>query len=869
VSALRPLLQLAWRESRFARRRLLLFLSAISLGVAALVATQGFAANLAEGVREQSRALAGADLTLSSRRKLGPRAEAAIDSFRRRGLAVARVTEFSSMALLERTGGTRLSQVRAVEPGYPFYGQIVTAPAGEWAHLQEGRNALVDPALLTALDARVGDSISLGDARFRVAGSLEKVPGAVGIGALFAPRVFVPARYLAEMNLLRFGARVEYSAYVRMAPRDAAAFASANRVALRRERTGVDTAEQQQRQLARALGRLGDFLALVGTFALLLGGIGVASAMGAYMAQKRETVAGLRCLGATSRQVIVVYLAQAGVMGLVGASLGAAAGLAVQWVIPRLLAGLLPIEIETAVDARSLLTGIGIGVWIALAFALLPLLATRRISPLEALRRRVETGPVRRDRWTLVAGGILAASVAALVLLQAGSLQVGIGFVAGIAVSLLGLWLVAWVVTRLARRAPVGRLSYPLRQGLANLHRPGNQTRVVVLALGFGVFLLATLWLSQANLLRPLQLNAAASRANLLVFDVQDDQRAGVEAQLRAEHARVAQSAPIIPMRIYAINGTRTSQLPGAAEAVAEGDEAEGPPPDSQPRGEKQGPSGEPRPGGGWALRREYRSTFRDTVNASETLLQGRFWSPGRSGAEVSLDHTIMDDLGVKLGDQITWDVQGVRIATRITSVREVDWQRLEPNFFAVFPSAVLRDAPQTWVLLAEAPGAAARARVQRDVVRRYPNVGLLDLSAVQAALDEVVGRVAAVIRFLAAFSVATGFIVLLGAVLTSRLQRVRESVLLRTLGATRRQVAAILLTENLTLGLMASLTGIGLATLAGWALASRLFKVGFGVPVLQLLLLAAGVTLLAGAVGAWGSREVFRHTPLESLREE
>jgi putative ABC transport system permease protein len=229
----------------------------------------------------------------------------------------------------------------------------------------------------------------------------------------------------------------------------------------------------------------------------------------------------------------------------------------------------------------------------------------------------------------------------------------------------------------------------------------------------------------------------------------------------------------------------------------------------------------------------------------------------------------VAEDLKVDVGDEIVWDVQGVRIRTRISSIREVDWQRLEPNFFAVFPTSVLEGAPQTWVMLARAPGAPARAAAQRDVVRRYSNVAVLDLTAIQAALDDVLGRVAAVIRFLAAFSVATGFVVLLGAVLTGRLQRIRESVLLRTLGATRRQIARILLAEYLTLGLLASLAGILLAVVAGWALAKWLFEVEYAVPVLPLLWLSLGVTAISAAVGLLASREVFRHTPLEALREE
>lgn len=865
-----PLLRLAWRESRFARRRLLLFLSSISLGVAALVATQSFAANLAAGVRDQSRALLGADVGLNSNRAFGPRTSAWLDSLAAAGTPVARATSFGSMAQLERTGGARLAQVKAVTPGFPFYGEIVTAPAGAWASLTAGRNALVDPAVLTALDAQVGDSLRLGEARFRILGTIEKVPGEVGIGSLFAPRVYIPEAYLAETELLQFGARVEYDAFLRVPSAEAAAaLVEARRPLLREERVRARTAEEQQQSLDEALGQLGAFLGLIGTFALLLGGIGVASAMGAYMAQKRETVATLRCLGATAPQVVTIYLLQAVAMGLAGAAIGAALGMAVQWVLPRLLSDLLPVEVSTAVDLPAVLTGVGVGVWIAASFALLPLLAARAVSPLEAIRRRVEgVATSRRDAWSWAAGGVLAGSVALLVWVQAEDPVTAAGFVAGIAGTLALLWAAAWLVTRLARGARTAGLRYPVRQGVANLHRPGNQTRVVVLALGFGVFLLSTVYLVQYNLLRPFARNTAETRANLLLFDVQATQQDTVDRLLAARGIEVLQRAPIIPMRIHAINGRTAAEILGPAAARDTAAPEDGPPdgPPGSGDGGRTAPEGQPE---GWALRREYRSTWRDTLVTSETVLSGAFWRPGGGAGEVSLDREIATDLAVEVGDEITWDVQGVRIPTRVTSIREVDWRRLEPNFFAVFPAASLADAPQTWVLLARAPDEASRGGAQRDVLARYSNVVILDLTTVQAALDEVLGQVSAVIRFLGAFSVATGFVVLLGAVLTSRLQRIRESVLLRALGATRRQIGTILLAEYGALGVMASLAGIGLSVGSGWALSRFLFETDFSLPWVPLLVLAGAVTALAAVVGTWASREVFRHTPLEMLREE
>ncbi|MDQ3604759.1 MAG: FtsX-like permease family protein, partial [Gemmatimonadota bacterium] len=278
---------------------------------------------------------------------------------------------------------------------------------------------------------------------------------------------------------------------------------------------------------------------------------------------------------------------------------------------------------------------------------------------------------------------------------------------------------------------------------------------------------------------------------------------------------------------------------------------------------------------GGWALRREYRSTFRDTVVSSERVREGRWWAasgetpaPGSPG-EVSLERGVAEELGVGVGDRITWDVQGVEIPTVITSLREVDWARFEPNFFAVFPPAVLEGAPQTWVVLTQVADDGARARLQRETVERFPNISALDLTQVQAAVDETIGRISLVIRFLALFSIATGFVVLLGAVSVGRLQRIRESVLLKTLGATRRQIGSILFFEYLLLGTLASLIGVALAIGVGWALSRWLFRVGFGVPALPLAGLGTVVALLAVAVGLWASREVYRRTPLEALREE
>ena len=856
----RQLLSLALRESRFARKRLFLFLSAISRGVAALVAVQGFAANMQSEVRGQARAMLGADLQLASREPFGPLTEEVLESIGADGVDIARVTSFSSMARHPESGATRLVQVRAPEPGFPFYGTIETQPPGRWATLHEDRNVVVDPALLVALGAEVGDFIAIGEAQFRVTGELQRLPGDIEVASAFAPRVFIPAAYLAETELLGFGARVDYEACLRTP--DAVIAESIDesyRPVWRAERVRSRTLEDQQEQMQEALGNLAGYLGLVGVFALLLGGIGVASAMSAYMARKVDSVAVLRCIGATSRQVFGIYLLQAAAMGLAGAVVGVLLGAAVQWTLPRMLVGLLPVDVQIRLDGTAVATGLLVGTWAAVAFALLPLLQVRGVSPLSALRRRVEPlhppsrDPLRRFAWAGIVIGVLA-----LVVYQAQAVIAGVVITAGIGGTLVVLWLAARTVTRVLHRSPRGRLPYPLRQGLANLYRPGNQTVTVALALGFGVFLIATLILTQANLLRPL-LADTDSRFNMIFLDVQADQVESVRQILAERDFGVIQSVALVTMRIAAVKGQPVPRFTGTMAELEQLPNAES--------DDQRGPRN-------WALMREYRSTYRTELADSEELVAGEWWSGGEfagEGAvfEVSLETGIAAELGVGIGDRIDWNLQGVDVPTVVTSLRAVDWAQLSPNFFAVFEPAALREAPQMWVLLARGENAAARAAVQRDVVRSHSNVSAIDLTLVQQALDDVIGRVSLVIRFLAGFSVATGFIVLLAAVASGRLQRIRESVLLKTLGATRRQIGAILLTEYALLGTLGAVVGVGLSLLAAWGLARFLFEVPFAAEALPLVALAAAIVVVSAVVGLSGSREVFRSTPMEALREE
>lgn len=847
----RSIWSLAWRESRTARRRLLLYMSSISLGVAALVAIDSFSANIVRSVKDQSRALMGGDISFNSSKPIPPAVDSLFDSLARHGLSFARVTTFPSMAVVPRTSGTRFAQVRGVTDNYPFYGNIVTEPAGRWPLLRQGANAIVDPSLLTSLNAKVGDTLRLGFGTFTIVASIRDVPGAAGIAEMLGPRIFIPARYVAETQLLVFGSTAERTVLAKLPPgTDPDKFVTPFKKRVEDQQVRIRTVTQTEAATADAIENLSNFIGIVGLVALLLGGIGVASGVRAFVARKIDTVAVLRCLGASSGQVLSIYVAQAAAMGLAGAAAGAALGVAIQFLLPLVLTDFLPIDVRVTLVPSAVLTGLAIGGWIALIFALRPLLALRNVSPLQTLRRDTDA-EVLRMRWKdaprLIVNAALVLSVVVIALARAQTTRQAIGMSAATGLAILALGASAALLSWAARKGLRTRWPYVIRQGVANLYRPGNQTRAVTLALGFGAFLVSTLYLVQHNLLRRFTTAAAESRGNVVFFDVQQDEEPGLDSLIRGRGYDVVQVAPVVTMRIAAINGKPVSAMIPAV------------------RGQ---------PGrAGWALRREFRSTYREKPAASETIVAGKWFGDNalkaaRDTGEISLEEGIAKELEVKLGDLITWNVQGVEIPTRITSLRKVVWTRFEPNFFVVFAPPVLKGAPNQYVLLAEVKDPVALTLLQREVVNRFPNVSSIDLTAIKRTVDRIVGKVSLAIRFMALFSLAVAIPVLFSAVSATRRERVREGVLLKTLGATRGQIARILLAEYSLLGLMGGLTGMVLSLAGGWAVLRYIFKAPFApalVPVTGIAAVIVGLTLL---IGLLAGRDVFKETPIAALRD-
>jgi putative ABC transport system permease protein len=586
------------------------------------------------------------------------------------------------------------------------------------------------------------------------------------------------------------------------------------------------------------------FLGLVGLAALLLGGLGVASAVHVFVREKRAQVAVLRCIGATRRTAFVAYLLQSALLGLAGALTGAIIGVAAQAALPPLIGGAIPVTVPFRIYWREVGAGIGIGVWVATLFALLPLLAIRSVPPLQALRQDVEPSQRRIDPWAVATWLAIGASIVALGIMQAPEPEAGLGFAAGLAAAVIALRGVAWVLMHGARRLFPRHASFAVRQGISGLFRPSNQTTAVTVALGFGVFLISTIWIVQSNLLDRFALDRAQDAPDLVAFDIQPQQRDSVVATFE----RIAGVTPglvaLVPARIAAINDQSANEILSGPRVR-----------DIEP----------------WAVRREYRHTYRDSLTASERLIEGEWFSDVRatdSPVRVSVEESLMESLDLSLGDRITWNFQGVEIESVITSVRSVDWARFDTNFYVVFEPGSIDDTPQTFVTFARVPDPSLKATIQRDLARAWPNVSTLDLSLVQQTFEDIVGRVTLAIRFMAIFAVAAGLIVMAGAISAGRFQRAREAILLRTLGARKATVRTVLLTEYAALGSLAGLSGVLLACVAGWALVRFLFDLEFRLPVLPLLVAWVGIALLAVLIGSAGNRSLFGRPPLAALRE-
>jgi len=832
------LLKMAWRDGKASLSRLFLFMASIILGIAAVVAIQLFSTNLKDNIQKQSKSLMGADFIIDSRKKPSEKVQKIIDSLG----ADASEVNFVSMAAFPKNEGTKLVKVRAMKGAFPFYGKLSTLPENASASYQELGGALVDATLLLQYNIKPGDSIKLGKVTFPIIGALKSIPGSTAISSSVAPTVLIPFRYLEKTELLQLGSRTEYQYFFKAPEMDLELLDKKIDPILDNENADLDTHTNTSRNLGRRYDNVGRFLNLVAFIALLLGCIGIASSVHIYIKEKLKNVAVLKCLGASRKQSFYIYLIQIVSIGAIGGIVGAAIGTSLQYAFPYILKEFLPFSVEISITWPPIVMGITLGIFMSVLFALLPLLGTWYVSPLEVLRGQ-EDNQQKPKAAKLIVGLTILFFIFLFSFWMLKSVINGLVFTIGIFITFAIVAGISSLFIKLIKKFFPNSWGFTSRQSLLNLFRPNNQTMVLILAIGLGTFLISTLYFTKDILLSKTTLDNKKTDANIILMDVQSSQEQALVDNFKTQGIEIIDNIPIITMRMHSLKGKLANDIRKDTTVKMRR----------------------------WMLNREFRVTYRDKLAETEELVAGEFIgnTNGEQPVPISISESIARDANLSIGDKVTFNIQGVLMDTKVSSIRKVDWGSMQVNFLILFPKGVLENAPQFNVITSYVPTEESSAALQRYLVKNFPNITILDLRQVFTIVEDILNKVSWIINFMAFFSIITGFIVLIGSVRNSKYQRIKESVLLRTLGAKSKQILHITALEYIYLGVLGSLTGILLSLIGSQFLATLLFKEPFTPSGIPFLVFLPSITILVVVIGLSNIKTVLQSPPLEVLRKE
>jgi putative ABC transport system permease protein len=836
---------LARRELRSSWRRLLFFFLCIGVGVGSIVALRSMIQSLNRAVAGEARALMTADVQAETTREWPADALAKIERVAQPPLVEARTETIEAPTMLRPADpareGTLMVELKGIERGFPLYGDFRLEDGKPFdAALVEGGGAVVAPLLLERLSLRVGDKVKIGDKEFEIRGVTTQEPGSSG-GFRLGPRVFVSRADLESAGLTGFGSRARRKILFKTPEGRMTELVAALRKELGNNVVNVRSYRDSEESLNNQFTRAENYLSLTGLVVLVLGGIGVSSVTRVFVEQKRKTIAVLKCVGATGRRLTAAYLAQVVVLGAAGSLLGVLLAKAALLFVRARFGESLPPNLTYELQPGAVAQGLGLGLLVSVLFSALPLLRIRRIRPNMLLREVEQDAPVRRLDLlrAAVAVGVLA-GLAFLTSWQAGSLRVGVVFLVGLGLTALLLYAAAWLLILLVRRAR-GLGTFAVRQAVNSMHRPGNQTRVIVMAVGLGAFLVMSVQSLQTSLLEEFDVARRGNLANMYLIDVQKDQVEGVRELVSRTQGARADLIPTVRARIAAVNG-REIDLDAAGVRRERGQ-----------------------------LGREYVVTYRPRLDYNETIVAGQFWDETPSAEpEVSVEEGLRGVGGIELGGTVTFDIQGRKITARVTSVRHVDWRNSRTGFIVLFRPGALDNAPQTFVGAVDGPTAEPeRSRFQRAIVDRFPNVSVIDVADIVRGVGRILSNITLGVSFIGGFVFLSGVLILVGSIAMTKFQRVYEAAVLKTLGAQRRVLLSIMLAEYGLLGLVAGLVGAAAANGLSYAVARYVFEIDWTfTPALNAAGVAATV-LLVSAVGALSSLDVLTRKPLSILRAQ
>ena len=839
-------LRMAARETRASWRRLLFFFVCIAVGVAAIVALRSVIQSARGVFGTEAKALIAADVVFSTSREWSEAARAAIDKRLAEANATVRTETIETPTMVRPADGravARVAEVRAIQAEFPLYGTLTLQGGQAFSHaLVENHGLVVRPELLTALGVAVGDGIVIGQATFTIRAVLAKEPGRGMGGFSLGPRVLMDYADLPSTGLLSFGSRAGRQLLAKVPDDRIDALVRTLRQELRSEFANVRSYRSNEDQIGRDFDRAENYLSLVGLIIVILGGIAVSSVTRVFVLQKIRSIAVLKCVGARSAQIIAVYILQVVALGLVGSLLGVGIASAAVASIPYALASSssLLAQAHYGVTASAAAQGMGVGVLVSLLFSVAPLLQVRFVKPSLLLREESVRG--KRDWLGIAVLVAVAAGLVAITAWQAASLRVGLIVCAGFTglafvLTLAGRALVALVAPLANSR------SFPLRHAVLHLSRPGNQTRVILLAVGLGAFFIVGVRSLQATLLNEFSVQVSDESPDMFLLDIQRGQVDGVRAFLSdpAHGSGDFQLIPVMRARVTGVTGRQTT-LENVEEVRRRG-----------------------------SLAREYTITYRGHLESNEHVREGRFWSGPSSEPEVSIERSIHERFNIDVGDLMRFDILGRVVEARVTSVRDVEWRESRNGgFMFVFRPGPFDQAPQTFVSPLKGPSdPASRARFQHDLVEKFPNVSVIDFREVLETVRDVMSKVTLAITVVGGLVLFSGALILIGAVAMTKFQRVYEAAVFKTLGANTRTIARMLLLEYGVLGALAGLVGSLGAIVLTWGVSRYALEIPWRIFPRENVGGVVLTAILVAAIGVLSSLDVLRNKPLSTLRAE
>lgn len=839
------ILRMARREIRSSWRRLLFFFLCIGIGVGSIVALRTTVQNVNRSVAGEARQLLTADVQLDSTRPWKPESLEIIERVARTQGVLARTETIEANTMARPAAAANqaamMVELKGIEPPFPLYGDFTLAGGARFSHdLLKNGGAVVAPLLLERLKLRVGDSIKIGESAFEIRGVIEREPGSGG-GFRLGPRIMIERSAVEGTGLVGFGSRARRRILLKTSEGEFDALVQRLRAELKGQLVTVNSYKDSQQNLSEQFARTENYLSLTGLIVLVLGGIGVSSVTRVFIEQKRQSIAVIKCVGGTGRQIIAVYLAQVVALGIAGSLFGVALAKGALLLAGRYFAQSLPPDMSYDLTRGAVAQGVGLGLLVSVLFSLMPLLRVRHIKPNMLLRE--DEGAGKRPRLDLLrwaTGALVVLGLIALSSWQAGSALVGLYFMTGLAVTALTLYAAALVLIFLVRRARRLR-SFALRQSISSLYRPGNQTRVIVMAVGLGAFVVMSIHSLQTNLLAEIDLSRRTSLPNMFLIDIQPDQKQGVEELITRATGERPELIPTVRARIYAINDRAVDLDAGEMR---------------RDRGR---------------LGREYVVTYRPRLEANETLVAGNFWDTSPSPEpEVSIEEGMRGLVGLDVGGQITFDIAGRKLTARVTSVRRVDWRNSRTGFMILFRPGALESAPQMLVAPFNGPPQEPeRSRFQRELLDQYPNISVIDVAEVVSTLGRILNNVTLAVSFLGGFVLLCGVLILVGSIAMTKFQRVYEVAVLKTLGAKRKVLLAMLFIEYGLLGLVAGLVGALASNVLSYAVAHFILEIPWAFSAVQTLAGIALTVVLVTIVGLSSSLNVLTRKPLAILRAQ